>query len=231
MEHHVLPMFAVEPICLILCQSLPKFLCILSKATTEEDKIMHHVNNKKSSTFKFTPEDPEVIVHYHGSHGTEGTRNMTMLVPEYNITVRFRFSGHMILTDNWGGFSSMLREDSQNYELDCLFGIESEYYSSCPLPDVLIFQSAAHDRAYPSDYRKYLHILFAKMRNLVDRNHKHTRGTIAQNFTNTDMPEFAGRQEFVQLVQRFNKIAQKECIKYNIRFIDNAAEAEKLVEM
>lgn len=141
----------------------------------EEDKIMHHVNNKKSSDFKFTPEDPEVIVHYHGSNGIEGSRNMTMLVPEYNITVRFRFSGHMVLTENWGGLSSMLREDFQNYELDCLFGIESEQYHSCPLPDILIFQSAAHDRSYQSEYRKYLHILFTKMRNLVNRNHKHTR--------------------------------------------------------
>ena len=45
------------------------------------------------------------------------------------------------------------------------------------------------------------------------------------------MEGFAGRQEFVQLVQRLNKIAQRECSKFNIRFIDNAAEADKLLEM
>ena len=133
---------------------------------------MHHVNNKKTATLKFTSEDPTVVVHYHGSDGIEGTRNMTMLVPEYNITVRFRFSGHMVLTENWGGFSSML---VKNLELDCLFGIESEQFTSCPMPDTLIFQSAAHDRSHLLDYRKYLHILFTKMRNLDDRNQKPTR--------------------------------------------------------
>ena len=136
---------------------------------------------------------------------------------------------------------SLLTEGGNNMknELDCLFGMRN-----CPSPDISILQSGPHETTRSDEsFRKYLRMMFARMRQLADSKHTklYFKGTAAPLFRAAVATEEqrnttteAGRNLWIREVQNLNRIAEMEAERFNIRFVDTTAEAihlEKFVDL
>jgi hypothetical protein len=211
-------------------------------STVHEEKLIKHAGHISTTLFKISPQDPEVIVYLHGdSEGRESARNCTVVIAEWNITIRYRWGGHHQIGGNNGGLKSLLTEgglDMQK-ELDCLFGKSSDLFPHCPVPDIFVVQSGAHETGRSNEsYVLYLQIMFKKMRELADSSKQHTRiffkGTSAPHFNEAFAAAEAGGpgpHNWILQAQLLNEIAEMEAKIFNIRFIDSTAEAHRLKKL
>ena len=215
------------------------------QSIVQEEKMIKHVGHLSKTVFKISAQDPEVTVHFHGDEEqNESSRNSTVVIPEWNITIRYRWGGHSKIAGNMGGLMYLLTDGGirMEKELDCLFGRSSDLFSHCPVPDIFLVQSGPHETIRSTEsYQTYLQIMFEKMRELGDS--KHTRlffkGTAAPRFheavaANKDKsPENGGPgpESWILQVQELNEIAEAVARRFNIRFIDATAEAHRLEKL
>lgn len=92
--------------------------------------------NTRLSNEIFMPKEVNVFHYYRN-------RNVTVEIPSLDIRIRYRFTGHHDLQDNFGGIQTF-HEKSFKEELYCLLGLR--YY--CPRVDILVLNSGLHDIEY-----------------------------------------------------------------------------------
>ena len=86
--------------------------------------------------------------------GHEQHRNQIIQVNDIQSAIRFRWFGHRIIENNFGGVASMMDQRVSD-ELNCLLGLSSYSNSNstyCRRPDIIIVQSSHHDVNYDSAY-------------------------------------------------------------------------------
>jgi hypothetical protein len=113
-----------------------------------------------------------------------GSRNMTITVPDWDITVRFRFNGEGHIHANLGGIAS-LNDPEFVPEFACLYG---EPGTNCRVPDILAIQSGFHEAHDVARFESHIDGYMARLAAIRDRGTKVIwKG--AWNFTNPHLQD------------------------------------------
>ena len=136
-------------------------------------------------------------------------RNCTLTNDKLGISIHYRFTGHHVLWQNYEGAATFSHPDFDK-ELSCLLGLHA---SDCPMPDLLILGSNAHDQAAKmkeSAFRRHIGGLYRKIR--ADPAGQHLR-VIWRSPVLTEL-----RLYQANMVGNYRRAAFDLALEYNVTF-------------